>query len=112
MPKTIEPAPTKRTILPQRRPSENLAFEHEGVPTVGTFSRDANGRLVEVFLRAGKPGSAADKVAQDSAIILSLALQHNTPLTVIRHALQKLRDGSSAGPVGRFLDLIEGDGNG
>ena len=65
---TTKLSPTRRTALPQRRLSENIEFEHEGVDNVATFTRDADGKLAEVFLRAGKPGSQADKVAQDSAI--------------------------------------------
>ncbi len=97
-----------RERLAQRRLSETVESEQHGMVLLGGFSRFNDGRLAELFLSAGKPGSAADIIASDAAVILSIALQYGAPLDVIRHALQKLPNGKAAGPIGHLLDLIEG----
>jgi ribonucleoside-diphosphate reductase alpha chain len=45
-------------------------------------------------------------LARDSAVLLSLALQHGTPLSTIAHALTRNADGSPSGPIGTLVDLI------
>lgn len=98
---------TARRTLPNRRPTETIQFECDGVTYVGIVSYFATGGLAEVFLRAGKEGSAANIAAHDCGVVTSLALQFGVPLSAIRHALQMLPDGSGAGPLGKLLDIVE-----
>ena len=96
-----------RSRLPQRRNAELVSFSHEGVSYTAHFGCDGNGRLAEIFLDAAKEGSTANTVARECAVILSIALQHHTPLSIIRDALPKLQDGSPAGPIGVALSHFE-----
>jgi hypothetical protein len=99
-----------RQRLPNRRQHETIEFELEGMAIVAGIGRFADGRLAEVFFHsAGKPGSTGERFAADAAVLVSLALQRGATVSEIRHSLVKLHDGSGAGPVGRLLDLIEGD---
>ncbi|HEX3943753.1 MAG TPA: hypothetical protein VHW69_06680 [Rhizomicrobium sp.] len=98
---------TDRRILPMRRQSHTFDFELDRITYTATVSFFDDGALGELFLRAGKSGSAALVASHDAAVTLSIALQHHVPLSAIRHALLKLPNGSGAGPLGRALDLIE-----
>jgi hypothetical protein len=99
-----------RQTLPNRRPCETVEFEHDGIRYIASIGRFPSSDAVsEVFMHGGKTGSAAEIAAHDGAITLSLALQFGTPLSAIRHALIKLRDGSAAGPIGKLLDLIDAE---
>lgn len=99
----------KRLRLPNRRPSEIIAFDHEGVGYIGEVSRFDDGRLAEVFLDAGKVGTSVDIMAKDGAVILSIALQHGVPLQEIMAALSQERDGKMLGPFGVLLQrMVEG----
>ena len=44
-----------RSLLPNRRNSELVSFQHEGIAYRASVSRFADGRLGEVFLDGGKP---------------------------------------------------------
>jgi hypothetical protein len=95
-----------RRALPNRRDCELLDFELEGVPVTACISRFADGSIAELFLDAGKPGSAVGTATRDGAIAVSLALQHGCDVATIRHALTRLKDGQAAGHIGRALDLL------
>lgn len=96
-----------RQSLPNRRPSESFNFDHEGVAYHATISRFPNGGIAELFLDAGKTGSAVNVMARDAAVVLSVALQFGTPLEVVKTALSKLEDGSCAGAIGHALELAD-----
>ena len=98
-----------RQRLPRRRQHEVIEFEHDGLGFAVGIGRFQDGAVAEVFLNTAKSGCVAETAARDAAIILSLALQHGCRLETIIHALTKLCDGASAGPIGHTLDLIAGD---
>lgn len=100
---------TPRRTLPNRRRHEVLNFEHEGIEYHATVSRFDDGGIAEIFLDAGKPGSAVAIAAHDLGVTASLAVQFGTPIQAIRKALLKLSDGSGAGPLGRVLDLLDAE---
>jgi ribonucleoside-diphosphate reductase alpha chain len=77
------------------------------VPYRAQFSEGKDGTLAEVFFNAGKEGTALDIMGRECGAILSIALQHGTPLKTIRDALPKLATGKPAGPVGKALSEIE-----
>lgn len=95
-----------RDVLASRRLGYIYSFDYEGVSYTAQFGKNASGQIAELFLNGGKEGSAARKIANECAVILSIALQYGAPLNVIVDALPKLADGiSAAGPVGRALAL-------
>lgn len=96
-----------RTPLPNRRAHETLRFEHWGLAYVVGLGR-ANNRspISEVFLNCAKSGTQAETLARDSAVLLSLALQHGVPLATIGHAITRDADGKPSGPIGALVDLM------
>jgi hypothetical protein len=100
---------TKRRRLSNRRPSESFGFESNGFKYVATISRFADGGLAEIYLTNGKCGSDADTAAKDAAVVCSLALQHGTPLDVIRKALMRNTRGEASGALGAPLDAVAGN---
>lgn len=102
-----------REALPQRRCAETFEFEHWGhryTATVGFYGDHVT--IGEVFLRAGKSGEQMETLTRDSAVLLSIALQHGTPIETMRGAVLRDRDGAPSGPIGRLLDLIARNENG
>lgn len=95
-----------REPLPTRRPSATIKFEHGGFHHYGTASFYPDGRLAEIFLDTGKPGSAYQAMARDLAVAASLAFQHGCPVETLRHALTRDDAGKASGPLGRLLDML------
>jgi hypothetical protein len=79
---------------------------HRYTATVAYFP--GTDRLAEIFLSNGRAGSDIDAAAKDSAVVCSIALQHGTPVEVIRHALLRDPRGVASSPLGVALDLIAG----
>jgi hypothetical protein len=99
---------SERQRLPNRRGSEQIAFECAGFRYVATVSRFADGRLAELFITNGKCGSDSDVSARDAAVVASIALQFGVPVETIRHALMRDGRGTASGPLGTLLDLLVG----
>lgn len=100
-----------RLRLPERRLTQTITFNQlisdSGYITHHcSYSCFADGRLAEVFMTVGKPGSPIEAAARDAAVILSIALQYGVPAEVIRTALTRNNDGSAAGAFGTALDMI------
>lgn len=99
-----------RRPITNRRQSENISFVHEGISYTGSVSVwDDDLTTAEIFLDGGKPGSAVNAVARDSAVAASLALQYGVPLSVLKAALTRDDNGQAAGPLGALVDLISQD---
>jgi hypothetical protein len=96
-----------RCRLPDRRAHELVNFEHGGQRYTGGIGRfpEASG-IAELFINAAKTGSDIEATAQETALAVSLALQHGCPLDAIRHALT--REGVACGPVGALLLALRG----
>ena len=71
-----------------------------------TYNQDPTGKIVEVFIVASKPGSAAEAAMRDAGILLSMMLQMGASLQDIGAALTRNDDGSPAGPVGIVVDAL------
>jgi hypothetical protein len=95
-----------RQLLPNRRRSEIACFELAGVRFRATNSRFPDGRLAEIFIDTNRPCSDVAIAARDIGIAASLALQSGCPVETLRKALQRLSDGSPAGPLAAALDLF------
>jgi hypothetical protein len=97
-----------REQLPQRRMHRIFDFVHDNMLYTVGLGAFADGRPAEVFLNVAKSGTPLETYARDSAILLSLLLQHGCPITTVRHAISRNADGSASGPIGALLDLLEG----
>ena len=97
---------TTRARLPNRRGSETVSFDHEGIAYRATISR-VNGAIAELFLDAGKPGTGINIAARDLAVAASLAFQYGCPAAVLADALDKLPNGQPAGPLGVAIMMAE-----
>ena len=93
----------ERARLPNRRGAELIDFEHAGRRWTATVGRFADGRIAELFLAAAKESPLVD-LAQESALVASLALQSGCLLETLQHALV----GRSAGPLGAALVIVDG----
>jgi hypothetical protein len=83
-----------RRRLPNRRRSEIVDFRHEGRRWSAAVSRFDDGRIAEVFLNAEKD-SAVAHLAQESAIVASIAMQYSAPLASLRRASPAVKLGLS-----------------
>jgi hypothetical protein len=92
-----------RERLPDRRGAELVDFEHAGRRWTVAVGRFADGRIAELFLDAAKESPLVE-LAQESAIVASLALQSGCALETLSHALA----GRSAGPLGAALAMVGG----
>ena len=97
---------SSRNRLPDRRPAESFELEVEGIRYTATVGRFSDGTIGELFLNNHRSNSAADTTARDSAIVLSIALQHGADAEAIRRALSRDSQGRASGPLGHALDLI------
>lgn len=100
---------TARNRLPNRRLAESFELEVERLRYTATVGRFADGKVGELFLTNNRSNSAADTAARDSAIVLSIALQHGADLETIRRALCRDSQGRASGPLGAALDIIMGE---
>jgi len=101
-----------RQKMPGRRANETLTFKVGGVTYHGSVGRAFDhetagfGPTREVFLTAGKPGSAVDISARDAALCASIALQSGASLDDLRRSLSRHSDGRPEGPLGIIFDEI------
>ena len=100
---------TERRRLNNRRFSETLSFQCNGLSYVATISRFSDNRLAEIFINNAKAGSQSDSAAKDSAVVCSIALQFGVPMETIRRALLRDSHGVAASPLGTALDIIAAD---
>lgn len=97
-----------RAILPNRRTHETVRFDHWGMSYVAGLGREKpGGAIQEVFINCGKSGTQSETLARDSAVLLSIALQHGVPIEEMRHAITRNADGKPSGPIGALLDVME-----
>ena len=102
-----------RNVLPVRRAHDTVALEFWSKTWTIGLGRAAPGtHIQEVFVNCGRSGEQLEILARDSAVLLSIALQHGVPLETMRHAITRNPDGSPMGPVGAILDLIHGEERG
>jgi hypothetical protein len=96
-----------RARLPNRRAHEVVKFAHWGLHYIVGFGRASpSAAITEVFLNSGKSGEQAQTLARDSAVLLSVALQHGTPIGELQKAITRDANGEPSGPIGRLLDIM------
>lgn len=95
-----------RSYILNRRPaySFSLAFGTQFEVSIGLLETDEPG---EVFITGGKVGTQVEALARDSAILISLCLQHGCSLETIRKALTREFDDTPSSIAGALADAIE-----
>ena len=105
----------ERKRLPQRHTSGRLSFEarRDGAEPskfeagIGFYNDFTIG---EAFLDSGKAGTEVAVIADEAAILFSLALQHGCPIETIRKAMPRTNDGRPEGAIGTLCDLLKKEG--
>jgi hypothetical protein len=96
----------RRRLLPNRRASETLSFDHAGTDITVTAGQYPEGAIGEIFINAGHANSAIDAIVSDAAIAVSFALQHGADLNAIKAAMKRNSAGEPSSPIGAALDRI------
>lgn len=102
-----------RVTLEPRRFSLNftLAFQGERYHVTTGFYGD--GRTGEIFINrirnktAARLGEPLDAICRDSAILMSLAIQHGADLAALKHSITRDEEGQPMSIVGAILDAVE-----
>jgi hypothetical protein len=97
-----------RERLPNRRSCETFSFICNGLNYTASIGRFPDGRLAEIFISNTRSGSHSDAAGRDSAVVCSIALQHNVPVETIRKALLRDARGNPSSPLSAALDIITG----
>src|SRR4051794_10815409 len=95
-----------RRILPKRRRAETFAIVCGNQPVTITAGFYDDGTLGEVFITIAKSGADLQNIANDAAVILSLALQHHVSIEIIRQAMTRCNEGSPASILGAVVDCL------
>ncbi len=96
-----------RERLPNRRPSETVTFDHDGTSYALTIGFYLDGRPGEVFTGNAKVGSSMEAVLDDSAILISLLLQHGVEPAALARTVGRLGDGTApASVIGAIIDRL------
>lgn len=95
-----------RNALPQRRASENFDVIFAGITVSVTLGFYDDGRPGEVFLATRKAGTPVDIAARDTAVLMSLLLQHGCAPSTIQKALTKDAHGVHEGLAGQVASIL------
>ena len=95
-----------RRSLPQRRHAETFTLAACNQKLIITLGYYNDGTLAEVFVDVGKSGTDLAAVARDAGVLLSLALQHGTPIESVRHAVTRDGSGAATSILGAIIDAI------
>lgn len=94
-----------RAVLPNRRSAVTTTIALDGWPTAhATVGLDAAGHVRELFIRTTRPASDLDRLLDDAAVGLSLALQHGARARDLAAAVARRRDGPAT-IIGAALDF-------
>lgn len=96
-----------RERLADRRQNMNLPLHWRGRRYEITCGFYDDGRVAEAFVHNTKAGTDVQAVARDSAIILSLALQHGCPLDTIQAALTRDEQNNPISLIAAVVDAIQ-----
>lgn len=103
-----------RSKLPGRRPAHTEAITYDGgrQPITATIGFEGvnpdgspSGRPSEIFLDVPKT-SPMSELARDSALLISIALQHGVEIEEMRAGVGRSEDGEPHTIAGAALDLL------
>ena len=94
--------------MPDRRPTATWNIEFEQQKLTGTIGYDPESGIPReaFFSTRAKAGMLSDGLLYDAGVLLSLAMQYQTPATALAKSVARLEDGSRASPVGEMIDVI------
>src|SRR4051812_6058969 len=98
-----------REQLRPRRFAETFEIKNHGGKAAVfqvTLGRYDDGRVGEVFISGGKSGTEVDANVRDTAILVSLALQHGVAIATLASAVTREGDGSPSTIMGVVLDKL------
>lgn len=95
-----------RENLPARRALTRIDSSFEGQRYAIDYACFADGRVAEIFVTAEKTASAAEAIARDGAIVISIGLQHGVPLEALQKAMTRDASGQPLSIVGHALDVV------
>lgn len=95
-----------RRDLPSRRALTRLETEFAGHAYTVDFATFEDGGAAEIFVNAAKTSSAAEAVARDAAIVLSISFQYGAPFEAMRRAMTRDGAGAPLSIVGHALDVV------
>jgi hypothetical protein len=95
-----------RSVLPPRRPAETFTVRFWNQDFNVTVGHYPDGDVAEVFVDGGKTGQDLQAIARDTAVTLSLALQHGVPVPTIRRAITRGAHGEAASILGAIVDRL------
>jgi hypothetical protein len=93
-----------REKLPDRRNSTTITADWRGRGINVSAGFTSDGRILEIFARAGRPDSDLDCVVDDIAVVLSRALQCGDDLAAIGRGLGRLPSGEPSSIAGTVVD--------
>lgn len=103
--------PANRLEIPNRRELENVTIEHKGAEYIVGVGPSAACPL-EVWCDPPPKytGSDQDFTARDSAVLISVALQHGVPLEAMRKSVSRVAISKTrtepGSIIGRVLDTV------
>lgn len=106
-----------RELLPNRRANFSFTIEFQGERYDVTIGHYADGRAGEVFINrilgkaSAKVGTLLDGVCRDSAILMSIAIQHGTDLATLASAITRDEDDAPSTVVGAIVDYLSTQGS-
>lgn len=101
-----------RELLLNRRASENFTVTFQGERYHVTVGYYDDGRFGEVFINrivgktSSKVGTLLDSICRDSAVLMSIAIQHGTDLATLKHAVTRDEDGDPSTIIGVIVDHL------
>lgn len=95
-----------RETLPTRRGHTTVTLRWLGKDYDVSCGHYLDGRPAEIFVHSTKAGSDVQIVANDAAILMSLALQYGAPLQTIRSAMAREENGNAQSIIGQVADVF------
>ncbi len=98
-----------RFRLPNRRESTVEELLYNGERFHISYSA-LQGRVWEVFISGPRAGTDLYAICATAATVISLALQHGVPLTTMKDAALRDKEGNPVDIVGAVLDVLASTG--
>jgi hypothetical protein len=94
-----------RTLLPDRRAAETVAYEHGGTRFMVTIGFYPDGRPDEVFTHGARSGSNLDALLADACVVVSCLIQHGVEPRDLAESMGRLGNVEPASIIGAVIDL-------
>ena len=92
-----------RTTIPNRRLNQSLSLTIGRAEVHFTFGYGIDRELLEVFIDAHKTGTDLREMVETTAKLVSVALQHGTPLPVVIDILRDTQRHSVGDALAKLL---------